>query len=110
MTGEDWTDYTTIPAPKTLLCQFRRKDRFLNHVGFAKDFLPEFNVVGLEWKLTGIAREQLDRMPEEVKQRMMPENYGGWVVMGMLAAIVQGSCAQMTNSIFADCWGGIRLK
>lgn len=69
----DWTDYTATPAPRTLLCQFRRRDGFA-HTGYAKDFLPEFNVAGLEWRLTGIARTELEGMPEETRQQVMPQN------------------------------------
>lgn len=72
MNGDDWTDYTWQPAPQFLLCQFRRKDGFA-HTGYAKDFCPEFNVAGLEWKLTGIAREQLDQMSPEARAQMMPQ-------------------------------------
>lgn len=78
MNGETWTNYIMQPAPRTLLCQFRREDGF-THVGYAKDFLPEFNISGLEWKLTGIAREELDRMPLEVRRRAMPLSAScGW--------------------------------
>lgn len=93
MTGEDWTNYITVPAPRTLLCQFRRKDRYFNHVGFAKDFLPEFNVAGLEWKLTGIAKEQLDRMPEEVRRQVMSE-VNGWA-NSLIAQSGQGLSSQI---------------
>src|ERR1700731_377956 len=76
MTGDDWTDYSTQPAPRTLLCQFRRGDKFFNYVAYAKDFDPAFNIAGLEWKLTGIAREQLDWMSEAMRRQVMCENYG----------------------------------
>ena len=62
MKGIDWTDYCLQPAPPNLLCQFRRRHRFY-YVGYSRDFYAEFNVSGLEWKLTGIAQEELDRMP-----------------------------------------------
>ena len=73
MHGEDWTDYYFQPPPPTLLCQFRRIDErgCLQFVGFSKDMVPEFKSVGLQWKLTGIAREQLDRMPYEVQMQVM---------------------------------------
>lgn len=102
MTGEDWTNYATTPAPRTLLCQFRRKDRYFNHVGFAKDFLPEFNVAGLEWRLTGIAKEQLDRMPEEVRTRIF-----GWLGHegGMEQTLRQSSKVRIERG-FWRCVGG----
>jgi hypothetical protein len=67
MTGLNWTNYATHSAPSSLLCQFRRQDGAYSwqFIGYARDFLPEFNVAGLEWMLTGIAREELDRMPED---------------------------------------------
>jgi hypothetical protein len=76
MNGEDWTDYNFQPAPSNLLCQFQRIDErgCLRFVGFAKDMLPEFNIARLQWKLTGIAREQLDRMPPEVRAQVMPQS------------------------------------
>ncbi len=81
MNGEDWTSYEFQPAPRTLLCQFRRKDGFA-YTGYAEDFYPEFNVAGLEWKLTGIAKEQLDRMPPEVRAQVLPQGgFGAWAAM-----------------------------
>ena len=77
MNGETWTSYEFQRAPTDFLCQFRREDGF-THIGYAKDFLPEFNISGLEWKLTGIAREQLDGMPEEFKRQVMPPAGLGW--------------------------------
>ena len=74
MTGIEWTDYQFQPAPRTLLCQFRRTGQGQAgwFVTYAKDFLPEFNVANLEWRLTGIAREALEGMPEAVRQQAMP--------------------------------------
>lgn len=85
MNGEDWTEYTFQPAPRTLLCQFRREGQPV-YVGYAKDFPPEFNVAGLEWKLTGIAREQLDRMPEEVGRQVMPE--ASWLTTSFVTSLM----------------------
>jgi len=85
MNGEDWTSYEFQPAPRDLLCQFRGHAGFVKSdgvfvgpvcTGYAKDFSPYCNVHGIEWKLTGIAREQLDRMPEEVRRQVMP--LAGW--------------------------------
>jgi hypothetical protein len=73
MNGINWTSYEFQRAPRTLLCQFRRKDGFA-HTGYAKDFQPEFNIAGLEWRLTGIARTELEGMPEETRQQVMPQN------------------------------------
>lgn len=107
MHGDTWTEYTIQPAPPNLLCQFRRKDGFA-HTGYAKDFLPEFDIAGLQWKLTGIAREQWDRMPDRVKQQVMPQALSQAALDAMSVA-VQISCARMTAQIFAGCWGGMKL-
>lgn len=83
MPGEDWASYELQPAPRDLLCQFRRQDGFA-FTGYAKDFFPEFNVAGLEWKLTGIAKEQLERMPPEVRVQVTPQGGPGtWAAMLM---------------------------
>jgi hypothetical protein len=48
MIGLDWTNYAYHPAPRSLLCQFRRQDGdyLWQFVGYAKDFLSVFNVAG----------------------------------------------------------------
>jgi hypothetical protein len=86
MLGEDWTSYELQPAPRDLLCQFRwnRSGEAAIEVAYAKDFPPEVCTTHLEWKLTGIAREQLDRMPEEVRRQVMPEPYSGLMMMSLL--------------------------
>jgi hypothetical protein len=109
MNGEDWTDYVFQSAPRTLLCQFRRKEWSKVHVGYAKDFPPESNIAGLEWKLTGIAREQLDHMPPEVKRQMMPE-YSTWTLLGRLMAspyLRQRNEYGICLTIFGDSWVGV---
>jgi hypothetical protein len=97
MNGEDWTSYEFQLAPRNLLCLFRRTAEAYNkaiesphfslanwrketpRVAYARDFPPEFNISGLEWKLTGIAREELDRMPLEVRRQVMPLSAScGW--------------------------------
>ena len=98
MNGEDWTSYEFQPAPSMLLCQFRRRDGLFqfSHTGFAKDFLPEFNVAGLEWNLTGIAREQLERMSPEARAQVMSQTgmYSWLAKMTMQAAAGQASISQ----------------
>jgi hypothetical protein len=93
MYGEDWTPSEIQPAPKELLCQFRRRDGF-SHTGYARDFMPEFNVAGLEWKLTGIGREELDRMPDKVKFQLFASNpvYLPSLPIPMLQRIMLGAC------------------
>ena len=73
MNGLDWTSYAFQLPPPTLLCQFRREGQGQAgwFVGYAKDFSPEFNVANLEWRLTGIARVQLDQMPPEIRAQVM---------------------------------------
>jgi hypothetical protein len=134
MTGLDWTSYEAQPAPRTLLCQFRRQDgkHLREFVGYAKDFLPEFDIAGLKWRLTGIAREELDGMPEAVREQVMPPTNTQWlnVLLGQssgfgssiqglqqfpsqaevdgIVARMQIGCAQTIMQMFADCFGGAR--
>ena len=79
MIGLDWTDYVYHPAPRSLLCQFRRYGDGPVQIAYAKDFSSYFNVAGLEWKLTGIARMELDRMTDEQKRKMFRSMPGNWV-------------------------------
>jgi hypothetical protein len=83
MNGETWTSYKFQLAPQDLLCQFRyplpdiNGDAYCKYTGYARDFAPYYDLAaGLEWKLTGIAREQLDRMPEEVRRQVMSQSMG----------------------------------
>ncbi len=87
MLGEDWTNYGFHPAPRTLLCQFRRRGQGEAgwFVGYAKDFAPEFNIVDFEWRLTGIAKEELDQMGPEGRAQVMPQGMN-WI--GILASPV----------------------
>lgn len=92
--GEDWTSYEFQPAPPTLLCLFRRNEDSIRQLqrigqlrevnlrvwtGYAQDFSPEFNAANLEWKLTGIAREELDAMVPEFRAQVVPS--AGWASM-----------------------------
>ena len=101
MNGLDWTDYMFQPAPRSLLCQFRRKEWAEIHVGYAKDFRPEFNVAGLEWKLTGIAREQLDQMPATVRTQVMPG--ASWI------GVLTGPCNPL-GLLFCSGCGTVGLQ
>jgi hypothetical protein len=83
MIGIDWTNYVYRPAPRSLLCVFRHPAWDRTVVCYARNFFPDCNVVGLEWKLTGIARMELDQMPEEAQAQVM--------------ALVPGSC-MLVNS------------
>lgn len=56
---EEWSEYSLRPAPATLLCVFWRGGLDRPRVGYAKDFPADLNAVGLWWKLTGIAKEEL---------------------------------------------------
>jgi hypothetical protein len=60
---EGWMWYLsdTLPGPrKDLVLQFENSDgRFIAQ---AKDFDPCFNVGGLRWRLTGIAKHQLGQL------------------------------------------------
>jgi hypothetical protein len=77
MIGETWTSYKLQPAPPSLLCQFRInfqaycaavansrfclrrwRDEGPPRIGYVKDFSGQFDTDDLEWKLTGIAKEQ----------------------------------------------------
>ena len=93
MNGETWTSYELQSAPRNLLCQFRRKDNehiTWQFVGYAKDLHPEFDISGLEWQLTGIAREALDRMPEAVRQQVMMAAPSWWNMMAQSSAGLSG--------------------
>ena len=110
MNGDDWTSYELQPAPRDLLCRFRyplpqiSPDAYCEYTGYAKDFAPQYDPfsAGLEWKLTGIAREQLDRMPEEVRRQVMPAPlYSGLAsLLGQLGAFGASSM----GSVFAGQW------
>jgi hypothetical protein len=82
MNGETWTQYALQPPSRDLLCQFRRhadQGPAGWFVAYARDFRPEFNISGLEWRLTGIAREELDRMPKTTYfTAMLPGQSSGW--------------------------------
>jgi hypothetical protein len=77
----DWINHALHPAPRTLLCQFRRPQWNRPVVCYITDFLPDRNVTDLEWRLTGIAREQLDWMPEEVREQVMGSPLGWLTAM-----------------------------
>ena len=63
MNGETWTNYEFQPAPRDLLCQFRRPGLNLVWVGYGRNIYLSSYATDLQWRLTGIAREALDRMP-----------------------------------------------
>ena len=111
MQGLDWTDYASTPAPRDLLCQFRRSEEWLRDAqinqgrrnnreafreglqgwtGHARDFSAHYNVAGLQWKLTGIAREELDRMPEEVRRQVFSRPNPHAVTLGVQMAALAG--------------------
>ena len=66
MNGETWTNYEFQPAPRDLLCQFRRPGLNLVWVGYGRNIYLSSYATDLQWRLTGIAREALDRMPTEM--------------------------------------------
>jgi hypothetical protein len=106
MHGIEWTSYEYQPAPTGLLCRFRRKNpEYAMFVGYARDFPSLPSIVGLEWQLTGIAREQLENMSDAAGQQLMPQTFSQ-AALDAMSAMVQISCAQMTAQVFADCWGG----
>jgi hypothetical protein len=76
----DWTSYEFQPAPSSLLCQFRERGSDLVFVDYAADFSPTVAVGCLEWKLTGIAREELERMSPEGRAQVMPQAGFGMLV------------------------------
>jgi len=71
MIGKDWTSCDRHSAPPQLLCMFRRAEWRQPGIGYACEFSPEFNVAGLEWKLTGIAKEALAGMSPEAQARAL---------------------------------------
>ena len=78
MNGEVWINYEDQSAPRDLLCLFRRNAetyyravaspyfslaawrREIPSIGYARDFPLDLDTTGLEWKLTGIAHEELN--------------------------------------------------
>jgi hypothetical protein len=56
---DGWHDYVGHPPPAGALCQFKRDD-VKSWVDHNDDYSPFMNVAGLKWKLTGIARVQLE--------------------------------------------------
>jgi hypothetical protein len=102
MIGLAWTNYVYHPAPRSLLCQFRRQDGdyLWQFVGYAKDFLSVFNVAGLEWKLTGIARVELDRMPDEQRRQMFGVMSSSWHLgnFGGMSGNMLGAFASMNQA------------
>ena len=110
MNGDDWTCYEFQPAPRDLLCQFRRKDTQYvtwQFVGFARDFLPEFNVYGLEWKLTGIAREQLDQMPAAVRAQVMPPTAIPWSSLMCASKPSDFVCCHWPGTLLSQLFGEV---
>ncbi len=68
---EEWTEYSLRGAPAALLCVFWRGGLDRPRVGYAKDFPADLNAAGLWWKLTGIARMELDAMPPEQREQVL---------------------------------------
>ena len=102
MTGLNWTNYIFTPAPPSLLCQFRRRvsdEAAVLCTGYACDFSPESNCANLEWRLTGIAREQLDRMPPEARAQV----FGGIGWSGMLTEPVNPLVLLFCSSLMGAC-------
>ena len=102
MNGEDWTSYEFQSAPPSILCQFRRKDgqHTMVFTDYAKNFYPEFNVSGLEWKLTGIAREELEGMSPEWRAQVMSPVTSPWMQQ-LLGSVSEG----VANSLLLDSAG-----
>ena len=60
---DGWYAYIYGAPPKDALCQFKQDvEGYIGGpwVGYSSDFSPEFNVAYLKWRLTGIARMQLE--------------------------------------------------
>ena len=57
MNGETWTNYEFQPAPRDLLCQFRRPGLDQVWVGYGRDIYLSSYATDLQWRLTGIARD-----------------------------------------------------
>lgn len=99
--GLDWTSYSLCPAPWGILCQFRRRNKPLGLFTFVarrEDFLPEFNINGLEWKLTGIGKEQLAGMDLAVRQQLLE---------GSLVSYYRNLAFGNTSALGASLMGGL---
>lgn len=68
MSGEQWNSYEFIRPPE-VLCQFMNQ-RGEIFVAKPSNLHPEFNVAGLKWRLTGIARTYLDSLAPEVRAQI----------------------------------------
>lgn len=74
----DWSSYMSCQAPRDLLCVFRQGEAGQPWVGYARDFSPSMYVAELQWKLTGIAREELAGMGlAEQMQRLPVTQFAG---------------------------------
>lgn len=62
MDAEGWTDYFLCRPPR-VLCLFSREGHTETFVALPSEFRPEFNVAGLRWKLTGVGKVALERIP-----------------------------------------------
>jgi hypothetical protein len=106
--SDGWTNYAYQRPPRGILCQFERRPAFIEYdpvngiplvsgnvtqrfTGYVDDFGPGFNVAYLYWRLTGIGREELEAMPEQVRaQRERP---------------ALGSFQQMANAVMGSVYG-----
>ena len=70
--SEGWIPYE-LQSPPPVLCQFKRTNGAIFLVN-PTSFDPAFNVAGLRWELTGIGREELERIgAEDSRTRWMGE-------------------------------------
>ena len=67
----DWISWTNCPPPNVLI--LIRGERYTNNSGecwhetlYPSELPPEFNIASVQWKLTGIGREQLQLKPVQL--------------------------------------------
>lgn len=59
---DGWSDYIFSPPP-AVLCQFRRESTGETFLANPLEFSRIFNVAGLQWRLTGIGKQQIEADP-----------------------------------------------
>jgi hypothetical protein len=65
-----------LPAPHGILCEFMRETWDKSLICKSSELPPEMNINGLYWRLTGIGRQELERM--NPKQRALIEHSGSF--------------------------------
>lgn len=60
-----WRSYELYVPQSDILTEFHREGDCESWIGYAADFVKDFNIANLRWRYTGIGREQLGWPTEE---------------------------------------------